>query len=426
MALIDVHTEVFNEVYLPHLDDMARVQIYYGGSASGKSVFLAQRVVFDLLDGGRNYLIARQVGRTLRGSVFSEINKTINEWGVSHLLDVNKSDMLITCKNGYQAIFVGLDDVEKLKSITPARGVITDIWVEEATEIDRGSMKQLLKRQRGGDPNTPKRLTLSFNPIVKSHWLFSEYFAPIGWTDAQTRYQDDRLSILKTTYLDNRFLTPDDVYDLENETDHYYRNVYTLGNWGVLGNVIFTNWRVEDLSDPGSDYYLPEAQRTNRRNGLDFGFSSDPAAGSFVHYDGTRKRIYILHELYERGLTNDVLAAEILALIGSDLITCDSAEPKSIAELANHGVSAIGAKKGKDSVIFGIQWLQQHEIIVDRRCVETISELQQYKWREDKDGNALRIPVDRNNHIIDAIRYALEDDMEEREVKVVASILGGY
>jgi len=97
MTLIDVHTEVFNEVYLPHLDDMARVQIYYGGSASGKSVFLAQRVVFDLLDGGRNYLIARQVGRTLRGSVFSEINKTINEWGVSHLLDVNKSDMLITC-----------------------------------------------------------------------------------------------------------------------------------------------------------------------------------------------------------------------------------------------------------------------------------------------------------------------------------------
>ena len=89
-------------------------------------------------------------------------------------------------------------------------------------------------------------------------------------------------------------------------------------------------------------------------------------------------------------------------------------------------MSAIGAKKGKDSVIFGIQWLQQHEIIVDRRCVETISELQQYKWREDKDGNALRIPVDRNNHIIDAIRYALEDDMEEREVKVVASILGGY
>ena len=425
--MIDLHREVFNKVYLPHLEDMARTQIYYGGSASGKSVFLAQRVVFDLLDGGRNYLIARQVGRTLRGSVFTEIKKVTSEWGVSHLFDINRSDALITCKdNERQAIFVGLDDVEKLKSITPAKGVITDVWVEEATEISRDSMKQLLKRQRGGDPNTPKRLTLSFNPIVKSHWLFEEFFAPIGWTDAQKEHRGERLTILKTTYKDNRFLVPDDVYDLENETDKYYRDVYTYGNWGVLGNVIFTNWRVENLDDPDSDYYLPEAQRTNRRNGLDFGFSSDPAAGVSLHYDGKRKRIYIFDELYERGLTNDVLAAELLERIGRDIVTCDSSEPKSITELVQHGVSAIGAKKGKDSVIFGIQWLQQHEIIVHKQCVKTISELQQYKWREDREGNALRIPVDRNNHIIDAIRYALEGDMEEREVKVVASILGGY
>lgn len=382
-------------------------------------MFLAQRAVLDLLKGGRNYLVCRQVGRTLRGSVISEIRKVIADWDLSSRFNLNKTDGTVTCDNGYQIIFTGLDDVEKLKSLTPAKGVITDIWVEEATETDKATVKQLLKRQRGGDPNTPKRLTLSFNPIVKSNWIYKEYFARINWADDQREYRREELSILKTTYKDNRFLTESDIYDLEHEEDAYYLDVYTLGNWGVLGNVIFKNWRVADLSRMRDEF-------TNRRNGLDFGFSSDPAALLVSHYDKKRKTIYIYEEIYELGLTNDVLAEDIKALIGRDRLVCDSAEPKSIAELRQYGVNAIGARKGKDSILFGIQWLQQQTIVIDIRCINTRNEFEGYKWVEDKDGNALRRPVDKNNHIIDGARYAYEDDMEKRSLKTGPNPFGDF
>src|SRR4030067_591608 len=114
---VEIHTEVFNDVFLSHLDNMARTQICYGGSGSGKSVFMAQRCIYDVMKGGRNSLVPRQVGRTIRGSVFTEINRVINSWGVQELFTVNKTDMLITCSNGYQIIFAGLDDIEKLKTL---------------------------------------------------------------------------------------------------------------------------------------------------------------------------------------------------------------------------------------------------------------------------------------------------------------------
>lgn len=400
---IKIDPRIFNYVYVPHLSNMARTQIYYGGSSSGKSVFLAQRAVMDVMRGQRNYLVARQVGRTLRGSVFTEISKVITEWGVNELFNVNKSDMLITCRNGYQIIFVGLDDTEKLKSIVPAKGVLTDVWVEEATETNQDAVKQLYKRQRGGKAQFPKRLVLSFNPIIKSHWIYTEHFQPVGWTDEQTEYDSKELSILKTWYIHNKFLTPDDIKDLTNETDEYYYNVYTLGNWGVLGNRVFTNWRTDELTGMRNQFIYP-------RVGLDFGFSSDPAALVVSHYDRSRKTIYIYDELYETGLTNDVLASEVKARVTDNLVVCDSAEPKSIAELRRYGINAGSAKKGKDSVLFGIQWLQQQTIIVDKQCINMQNELSLYKWREDKDGNAIRQPVDKNNHLIDGLRYAYEDE----------------
>jgi phage terminase large subunit len=394
-----------NDVYLPHFNNLSRTQIYYGGSASGKSVFLAQRCVFDMMRGGRNYLICRKVGRTIRGSVFTGICRTIAECGLSELFDINKSDMLITTSKGYQIIFVGLDDVEKLKSLTPFKGAITDIWVEEATECEKNDIKQLIKRQRGGDANVPKRLVMSFNPILQSHWICTEYFKGIGWVDGQTQYNGDDLSIIKTTYKDNHFLTPDDIKGLENETDKYYYNVYTLGNWGILGHVIFTNWQVMDLSGMRDQF-------TNRRNGLDFGFSADPAALSIMHYDRMRKTVYIYDELYETGLTNDILAERLRDKIGDGYVKCDSAEPKSIAELQNLGITADAAAKGMDSVAHGIQWLQQQTIIIDAHCINAQNEFSTYHWKEDAGGNAMPIPVDKLNHLIDATRYGLEDDME--------------
>ncbi len=402
---VNIDEGVFNDAYLPYLGEMARTQVYFGGSSSGKSVFLAQRDVVDLMQGGRNFLVCRQVGRTLRGSVVQEIKKIISDWGLSDIMSVNKSDGTVTCSNGYQIVFAGLDDVEKLKSIVPAKGVFTDIRIEEATESDFRTVKQLMKRQRGGSDKTPKRLTLSFNPILKNHWIYKKYFAGLGWADEQTKYESDDLLILKTTYKDNKFLTAQDVADLESETDEYFYNVYTLGNWGVLGNVIFTNWKVEDLSGM-------QDQFTNHRHGLDFGYSADPAAGVFTHYDNKRKTIYIYDELYEKGLTNDVLAVHVIEKAGDSYVVCDSAEPKSIAELQRDGVSALSAEKGKDSVNFGIQWLQRQSIVIDKGCVNTINEFSQYKWKEDKSGEALRKPIDKFNHAIDGLRYAYERDMK--------------
>lgn len=398
--------EKLNKVYIPYLHDYARTQIYFGGSASGKSVFVMQRCVLDILMGKRNYLVVRQVGRTIRGSVFAEILRVIDDWDLHRAFKINKTDMLISCINGYQIIFAGLDDVEKLKSLVPAKGVITDILVEEATETEKNSVKQLYKRQRGGDDDVPKRLTLMFNPILQSHWIYEEYFSNINWADKQTEYKSDGLTILKTIYKDNRFLTADDIRDLENETDKYYYSVYTLGNWGVLGNVIFTNWTVQDLSEMRDQF-------TNTRNGLDFGFSSDPAGMLVSHYDTKHKTIYIFNELYETGLTNDLLAGIVLEMIGHDMVVCDSAEPKSIAELQKYGVNAYPAEKGKDSVLHGIQWLQQQKIVIDTKCVNTKNEFQQYKWKEDANGNAIRQPTDKHNHIIDAARYAYEGDAQD-------------
>jgi len=402
---IDIdYKNVFNAAYLPHLNNMARTQIFYGGSSSGKSMFVAQRCILDMLHGGRNYLVLRQVARTLRVSVFTQLKRVIEEWGVRSLFSVNKSEMTITCINGYQILFGGLDDVEKLKSIVPERGSITDIWIEEATEAEYASVKQLYKRQRGGDPRIPKRMTLTFNPILQSNWIYKEYFSKAKITDAQTDYQSDELSILKTWYIHNKFLTSEDVKDLENEQDSYYYNVYTLGNWGVLSGTIFTNWRVEDLSKM-------RAQFTNQRYGLDFGFSSDPAALACMHYDKMRKTIYFFDELYERGLTNDMLAESVIGKAGRNRVVCDSAEPKSIAELRNAGVNAIAAKKGADSVTFGVQWMQQHTLIVDVNAINAKNEFSTYHWKTDRQGNAMRVPADRDNHYIDAARYGLEDDM---------------
>lgn len=400
---LEIHDDIYNSVYIPYLDLQTRTQIFYGGSSSGKSFFLAQRLVEDIFAGGHNYLVVRNVGNTIRTSVFNEVKKAIGDYGLSDCFKVNKSDMLITCTlNGYQAIFKGLDDEEKIKSITPEKGVITDIWVEEATECRYEAIKQLNKRLRGRS-KVGKRLILSFNPIYKTHWIFTEYFAPLGWADDQKTYLDDHLVILKTTYANNEWLEPDDIYELENEKNEYYRDVYTYGKWGILGDVIFTNWRTEDLTA-----LAPTFDRI--RNGLDFGYSSDPNAFVRCHYDKKQQKIYIFKGWHKHGLTNPQIAAELKPDIGAEPIFCDSSEPKSIAELQAESIDARAVKKGPDSILHGIKWLQRHEIIIDSSLQHVVNEFTVYQWKKDKDGNSLPIPEDKENHSIDSTRYALETE----------------
>lgn len=393
-----------NAVFVPHLSNQHRYQLYFGGSSSGKSVFLATRAVLDCMQ-GRNYLVTRNVARTIRGSCWNEIQKAIRRMGLEQYFSVGKSEFTVTCRqNGAQILFAGLDDVEKIKSITPMSGPLTDVWMEEATECELNDFKQLDKRLRGVSRHV-KRMTLSFNPVYKEHWIYRHFFGV--WDDTKRYAESGSLSILKTTYRDNRFLTPDDRAALEGEKDPYFRDVYTLGNWGVLGDVIFRNWHVEDLA-PLRDAY------PYRYYGLDFGFSSDPCGFVDCALDKNHGRIYVFGELCEKGLTNQALARELKTRWPGASIICDSAEPKSIQELRNQGILAYAAVKGPDSVHFGIQWLKNHEIIIDRSCQKLKEELTLYQWRKDKDGNSMRVPEDRHNHLIDALRYALEAESNER------------
>lgn len=401
MLSIRVKPSAFNAVYYPHLRNDHRYQLFYGGSSSGKSFFLATRAVLDVLQ-GRNYLVVRKVAKTLRGSCWNEILKAISRYNLNDQFRIRQSDMIIEAKtSGAQIVFAGLDDVEKIKSITPAKGVFTDIWMEEATECDYGDYKQLDKRLRGLS-KFKKRFTLSFNPVYLTHWIYVEFFTI--WDDTKSYAATDKVSILKTTHRDNRFLASEDHEALENEKDEYFREVYTYGNWGILGDVIFRNWHTEDLGeykDIGGKLYF----------GLDFGFSSDPAAVIKVRFERAKKRILVLDELYERGLINTALADAARPIVGRHPVTCDCAEAKSITELRGCGINAIASKKGPDSVVHGIQWLQGYEIVVDTSCVNMRNELTLYQWRKDKNGNSLRDPVDKNNHLIDALRYALESEI---------------
>lgn len=405
MALnLNIDSKVFNEIYLKHqLNNNNRYQIYFGGSSSGKSFSLAQRTVLDVLNGHRNYLIVRNVQNTIKRSCLNEITKAISNFKVADYFEVNKTDMIITCKiNQKQILFCGLDDVEKIKSITPIDGVITDIWVEEATETEYKAVKQLDKRLRGKSDVT-KRLTLSFNPILKDHWLYKEYFDI--WEDDKQYVEKNNVSILKTTYKDNKFLTDDDIAALENETDPYYYEVYTKGNWGVLGAIIFKNWKVQDFSDIEKTF-------DNYRHGVDWGFADDPFAYIKSHLDKTRKRLYICDEIEVVGMLNEESAPLVREKAGSSRVICDSAEPKSVAEFKKLRVNAKSAKKGPGSIEYGIKFLQGLEIIIHPRCQNFKNEISKYKYKEDKNGNILPIPVDKDNHLIDALRYSLEDDMK--------------
>lgn len=404
-AKIKIPKSRFNTIYRKHgLYNDNYFQIYFGGSSSGKSYFLAQRTVLDVIK-GRNILVVRKVKNTVRGSVFNEIRKQIIDLGLKKHFKINKSEMTITCKiNDRQIKFGGLDDVEKIKSITPIDGVFTDIWVEEATEITEGDFKQLKKRLRGRSKHS-KRITLSFNPIHKAHWIYKHFFDI--WQDDKQYVEGEidglACSILKTTYKDNRFLTEQDIINLENEADNYYYEVYTLGNWGVLGNLIFTNWETQDLANKIKKF-------DNVYYGLDWGFYPDPFAFVKFHADEKKKVIYIFDELYIYQRTNDTLVEKVKEKYdGGRMIVADSAEPKSIKYFKKNGVRIKGAKKGPGSVEYGIKRLKDYKIIIHKDCVNTKKEFSLYKYKENKDGEVLPVPVDKNNHIIDALRYATEE-----------------
>ena len=230
---IKIKKRVFNDVYYPYLTNKDRYLIFYGGGSSGKSFFIAQRYIYKLLTSKRcNLLVVRQTGDTNRKSTFPLLKQVINQWNLNKYFKINESDMRIKLLvNGNEVAFAGLDDVEKIKSITFENGELTDIWVEEASEIsDVQDFNQLDVRLRG--KGVKKQIVISFNPIDVNHWLKKKFF-----DDKKNR----EIKIFHTTYKDNKFLDEDYVKLLESykRTDPYYYSVYCLGVWGVFGKTVF-------------------------------------------------------------------------------------------------------------------------------------------------------------------------------------------
>lgn len=226
---IKISKKVFNDVYLPYLDNTDRYLLFYGGGSSGKSYYIGQRYIYKLIHPTRcNLLVVRQTGDTNRRSTFPLLKQVISNWNLSEHFKVNESDMRIICKlTGNEVAFAGLDDVEKIKSITFSNGELTDIWVEEATETQEADINQLKVRLRGG--KSKKQMVLSFNPINIQHWI-KKHFIDSGLA-----------TVCFSTYKDNKFLTDDDRAALEQlkQIDEYTYNVYCLGQWGILGKTVF-------------------------------------------------------------------------------------------------------------------------------------------------------------------------------------------
>lgn len=226
---INISKKVFNEVYLPYLDNTDRYLVFYGGGSSGKSYFIGQKLVYHLLHPIRfNLLVVRQTGDTNRRSTFPLLKQVISHWNLSQHFKINESDMRIKCLlTGNEVAFAGLDDVEKIKSITFESGELTNIWIEEATECQEADINQLKVRLRGG--KSKKQIILSFNPINVQHWIKKHFI-------------DSKLAtVCFSTYKDNKFLTEEDKKALEDlkYIDEYTYEVYCLGHWGILGKTVF-------------------------------------------------------------------------------------------------------------------------------------------------------------------------------------------
>lgn len=235
---IKISKKVFNKKFLPYIDDDHRYLVFYGGAGSGKSYTLGQFIIYHIVERKKfNLLVVRNTGKSNRDSTFALLKQIIIKWKLSKYFKINESDLRIKCLfNDNEVIFAGLDDVEKLKSITFSQGELTDIWIEEASEIQESDFNQLDVRLRG--KGTRKQIMLSFNPIDINHWLKKRFFDK----------KDENVCIVHSTYKDNDFLDEDYKKLLESykDTDEYYYNVYCLGQWGVLGKTVFDARKISE------------------------------------------------------------------------------------------------------------------------------------------------------------------------------------
>lgn len=383
-----------------------RVNVYYGGAGSGKSYFVCQKLIIKALQSQRKVLVVRKVGRTIKQSIWALFIELIVTKMPEVLLESNKSDLTFKLVNGSEFLFTGLDDAEKIKSIQG----ITDIVIEEATEITLDDFTQLNLRLRSPKPNN--QIHLMFNPVSKANWVYKYFF--------ENKPKDT--VILQTTYKDNPYLPEEytkTLEDMQYRNKAYY-NIYAKGEFATLDKLVFPTYKKRLINEEEFTDEKTGAKTALFWCGLDFGYTNDPSAITWGYYRPKEQKLYITGEYSKTGLTNDKLA-EVISDLGlkKERIVADSAEPKSIAELRRMGITRItGAVKGPDSVKNGLDKLQRCDIIIDERCIKTIEEFENYTWKKDrKTGEYINEPIDTYNHHIDSIRYGVQAVMKKKRTE---------
>ena len=403
------------EVYLPDVVGggygafwrcRSRYRVVKGGKASKKSTTTALWYIYHLMKyPDANLLVVRGVARTHRDSTYAQLKWAIRRLGVERWWKVTLSPMEMTyLPTGQKILFRGFDNVDKLASTTVENGYLCWVWLEEAFEIAREADfdKLDLSVPRGTvPPPLFKQTTITFNPWNQGHWLKARFF-------------DDPPSdalVMTTTFRCNEFLDDTDRVVLERMRQEHPRmyDVVGLGNWGVSEGLVFTNWTVENFDVK----HVTKEKDWQWRHafGLDYGYTNDPTAFIAIVANQREKVLYIYDEHYEHKMLNEDIATMITHKgYRKERIRSDAAEPKSNDDLRRLGISRLrAAEKGRDSVMHGIARLLEYRIVVHPRCLNTIAELGSYCWQTDKSGKSINVPVDRDNHLMDALRYAMED-----------------
>ncbi len=380
-----------------------RYVVLKGSAGSGKSMDTAQNYILRLMqDPGRNLVCVRKADVTNRDSTFAELQGAIfRMFGdvYDRYWKINASNMVMECRlNRNQIIFRGTNDDrqrEKLKSITFKRGKLTDVWIEEATELTQADFEIIDDRLRGElPPGQFYQIRMTFNPVSAHHWIKKQFFDR----------QDPDVFTHHSTYRDNRFI--DEAYyrrmERRKEVDPEGYQIYGLGEWGEIGGLILKNYVVEefDRSPERFDYMV---------NAQDFGFNHANCIGEVGFKDGD---LYLCRELYVYEMDTEEIIALAAGKFNKGLrMWCDSAEPDRIKMWQKAGYRAKGVKKEPNSVHAQIDYLKQHRIHIHPSCVNTIKEIQQWKWKkDDKTNTYLDEPVPFMDDAMAMLRYSIEQE----------------
>lgn len=388
---LNLNKELFVPKFYPFLlDYSARWQVFMGSAGSAKSYFITQKLIIRACREKIKILVCRRTGATIRNTCFSLFKDILAKWQLTPYVKIRETDFNIRFPNGSEIIFMGLDEETKLLSLNN----IGCIFIEEVFEVPKPIVEQLNLRLRGNTPN--QQIIMAFNPISKNHWLYD--FCEVN--------PPKSFQFIHSTYKDNPFLNAEYIAELE---ELYIRNpqkarIFCDGEWGVdAEGLVFQNWKVE--------HFNHEELQGQLMVGLDFGFIHDISAIVASLIDEKSGKIYIFDAFGATGKTNKDLAQIITDMgLSKSVIIADCAEQKSITEIKQLGINKIKpCTKGKDSIIHGIQKLQNYQIIIHPKCKGVIEEFENYTYEKDKlTGKYINKPIDDYNHYIDALRYSLQ------------------